>query len=226
MKLDYTINYSKRKKLTITVERDCSVVVRAPSGTDPEKIRKVVESRRSWIYEKTRHTQKYQGLPHPPGKELVNGESLLYLGRHYQVELINSKDKDIQFSQKYYVPKHLAGRRHEVFRQWYRSRAEAVILPRIKTHAKSLGVLYNNAKIVDTKYRWGSCTLKNNLNFNWRLIKAPMYVIDYVIVHELAHLMETNHTPKFWNIVRSQSPKMGKAKQWLKESGELLEADM
>ncbi|MBU4138749.1 MAG: M48 family metallopeptidase, partial [Euryarchaeota archaeon] len=73
------------------------------------------------------------------------------------------------------------------------------------------------------RYRWGSCTVNNNINFNWRLIKAPMFVIDYIIVHELAHLIETNHTPKFRNIVRAQSPTMEKAKAWLKENGQLLE---
>ncbi len=82
------------------------------------------------------------------------------------------------------------------------------------------------AKIVDNRYRWGSCTVKDNVNFNWRLIKAPMFVIDYVIVHELAHLIEANHTPRFWNIVRAQSPKMEKAKQWLMENGQILEEEV
>ncbi|HCX02238.1 MAG TPA: M48 family peptidase, partial [Syntrophaceae bacterium] len=71
-----------------------------------------------------------------------------------------------------------------------------------------------------------SCTLKDNVNLNWRLIKAPMFVIDYVIVHELAHLIETNHTPRFWNIVRTQTPTMEKAKAWLKENGQLLEQEI
>jgi len=85
MNLDYTINRSpKRRKLTITVERDRSVVVHAPEGTPEEKIRQVVESKRQWIYEKKNHLQKYRDLPHPPGKELVSGESALYLGRNYR----------------------------------------------------------------------------------------------------------------------------------------------
>lgn len=75
-------------------------------------------------------------------------------------------------------------------------------------------------------YRWGSCTPRGNVNVNWRLIKAPMFVIDYVIVHELAHLLEPNHTPEFWNIVRSQAPKMMYAKEWLKENGGLLQEDV
>jgi predicted metal-dependent hydrolase len=64
------------------------------------------------------------------------------------------------------------------------------------------------------------------VNFNWRLIKAPMFVIDYVIVHELAHLMETNHTPRFWNIVRAKAPSTEKAKTWLKEHGQVLEDEL
>lgn len=226
MKLDYTIVYSQRKNLTITVERDRSVVVRAPEGTTPETIHEVVESRKPWIYEKTRHLQKYKGLPHPPGKEWVNGESLLYLGRNYQVEIVDSKEKSIRFSQKFIVPVSLYSQKHEVFKQWYMAKAQEKILPRVQMHAKNLGLHYNHVKIVDIKYRWGSCTPKNNLNFNWRLIKAPMFVVDYVIVHELAHLFEANHTPRFWNIVRSQSAKMDKAKQWLKEHGELLETEI
>ena len=89
------------------------------------------------------------------------------------------------------------------------ARAEEKILPRVQHHAHELGVEFTEAKIVDNRYRWGSCTVKDNVNFNWRLIKAPMFVIDYVIVHELAHLIEANHTPRFWNIVRPGFPNCG-----------------
>jgi predicted metal-dependent hydrolase len=87
-------------------------------------------------------------------------------------------------------------------------------------------VMFGKAKIVDNRYRWGSCTVKNNVHFNWRLIKAPMFVIDYVIVHELAHLLEVNHTPRFWSIVRTHTPTMDRAKAWLKEHGRVLEEEI
>ena len=93
----------------------------------------------------------------------------------------------------------------------------------MKHHARELGVEVAKVKIVDNRYRWGSCTPNNNVNINWRLIKAPMFVIDYVLVHELAHLIEANHTPRFWNIVKTQIAQTDKAKQWLKEHGQLLE---
>jgi hypothetical protein len=226
MKVDYTVIYSaNRKKLTITVERDRSVVVRAPEGTSQEKIEQALASKKQWIFEKTRHPQKYTNLPHPPGKELVNGESILYLGRHYRIELVDAGD-EIEFTQKFLVPKKLAGDKRAAIQAWYKAKAREKIGPRVVEHARNLGVSYNQAKIMDSKYQWGSCTPINNVNFNWRLIKAPMFVVDYVIVHELAHLLEPNHTPRFWNIIRAYITNTEKAKAWLKENGALLELDI
>jgi len=224
MELNYDIVFSQRKKLTITVERDRSVKVYAPEGTSTEKIKAIVESKKLWIYEKTRHQQKYDQLPHAPGKELVTGESLPYLGKNYQIELVDTND-GIRFTQKFLVPRSLIGNK-QVFQNWYQEKAKENILPRVLSHAKNLGVAYKEAKIGDSKLQWGSCTPENNVIFNWRLIKAPMFVIDYVIVHELAHLLESNHTPIFWNIVKAQIADMEKAKEWLKAHGAELEEDL
>lgn len=224
MELVYTIKRSaKRKKLNITVERDRSIVVHAPEGVADEKIQQMVDSKRQWIYEKINHPQKYQDLPHPPGKELVSGESALYLGRQYRIELVQTGLSEIQFAQRFLIPATQGEKREESLREWYINKAKEKIVPRVKHHACELGVNFAGIKIVDNRYRWGSCTVKNNVNFNWRLIKAPMFVIDYVIIHELAHLIEPNHTSRFWNIVRAQSPTVEKAKAWLKENGQLLE---
>ena len=224
MELTYTIQRSPRRKtLSITVERDRSVVVNAHSNLCPEKIYAIIQSKRQWLYEKIKHPQKYQDLPHPPGKELVNGESALYLGRSYRIEVVESATNDVQFKQKFLIRRSPFSQRQEVLRDWYIDKAKEKILPRVARHALELGVEYTEVKIVDNRYRWGSCTIKNNINLNWRLIKAPMFVIDYVIVHELAHLLEANHTPRFWNIVRTQTPTMERAKAWLKENGQILE---
>lgn len=224
MEPDYKVVYSKRKTLTITVERDRSIVVKAPEGVAPEKIREVVESRKLWLFEKTRHAQKYHPLPHPPGKELVTGESMPYLGRQYRIELVEG-DGEIQFEQKFLVPRALADKSAAI-KNWFMARAEEKILPRVALHARNFGVTYKDAKIGNGKYRWGSCTPNDNVILNWRLVKAPMFVIDYVVVHELAHLIEPNHTPRFWNIVRVQVPGMEKAKAWLQKHGALLEQEL
>jgi predicted metal-dependent hydrolase len=224
MELTYTIQRSaNRRKLTITVERDRSIVIHAPEGVSDEKIEQVVNSKRQWIYEKIGHHQKYQDLPHPPGKELVSGESALYLGRQYRIEIVKTDLTEIQFSRRFLIPAIQGAERAMALREWYIGKAREKIIQRVKQHARKLGVDVAEIKIVDNRYRWGSCTLKNNVNINWRLIKAPMFVIDYVIIHELAHLIEANHTPRFWNIVHAQTPTMDKAKVWLKENGQLLE---
>ncbi len=224
MVFEYAIQRSaKRRQMTITVERDRSVVVHAPEGLAEEKIRRVVETKRRWIYEKMNHPQKYRDLPHGPGKELVSGESALYLGRQYRIEVVRDGLNEVRFNRGFLIPAILGKRKVEALREWYIGRAKEKIIPRVKAHARRLGVDAAAVKIADGHYRWGSCTTRNNVGFNWRLIKAPMFVIDYVVVHELAHLLETNHTPRFWNIVRTQIPMMEKAKVWLKENGGLLE---
>ena len=111
-------------------------------------------------------------------------------------------------------------------REWYLARAKEQILPRVEKRARELGVSFGQARIVDSRYRWGSCTVLDNINLNWRLIEAPMYVVDYVIAHELAHLLESNHTPRFWNIVKAQMPNVDKARSWLREHGQLLEEEV
>ena len=227
MELSYTVRRSaKRRKLTISVERDRSIVVHAPAGTSDAAIRRIVDAKRQWIFEKTGHPQKYRDLPHPPGKELVSGESALYLGRQYRIELVNDERSAVQFSQRFLVPASMAAERMGALREWYVARANEKILPMVSRVARSLGVEYKRARIVDNRFRWGSCTVKDSVNFNWRLVKAPVFVIDYVIAHELAHLLEANHTPRFWNVVRAQVPKTEAARAWLREHGQMLEEEI
>jgi predicted metal-dependent hydrolase len=227
MELNYKlVRSAARKKLTITVERDRAIIVHAPEGTSEEAVRRVVDAKRHWLLAKLRHPQKYQVRRHAPGKEVVSGESAPYLGRDYRIEVAETASGEIEFSRFFVVPAAHQAKRREVLRDWYIARAKEKILARVEQHARELGVEFTVAKIVDNRYRWGSCTVKDNVNFNWRLIKAPMFVIDYVIVHELAHLIETNHTFRFWSIVRAKTPTMEKAKAWLKEHGQLLEEEV
>ncbi|MXW52058.1 M48 family metallopeptidase [Candidatus Saccharibacteria bacterium] len=227
MDITYSVKRSsKRTKITITVERDREVVVHAPSHATDEAIARIVEAKRHWIYEKTRHSRKYAERPHPPGKELVNGESALYLGRNYRIEIVDEETECIRFDQRFLMPASSVLHRQGAMREWYVAQAKKRILPRVAKQARELGVSFGQARIVDNRYRWGSCTVRNNINLNWRLIKAPIFAIDYVIAHELAHLLEPNHTPRFWNIVKTQVPNMDRARDWLKENGQLLEEEV
>jgi hypothetical protein len=224
--LEYKIVRSTRRKtLTITVERDGSVVVRAPASMAEGDVRRVVDSKRQWVFDKQRSPQKYKDRT-PPGKEVVNGESAPYLGRDYRIHVTETDSGQVEFAREFLVPAARLAKRREVLKEWYIAEAKEKILARVRQHAQELGVEFSSARIVDNRYRWGSCTVGDRVNFNWRLIKAPMFVIDYVIVHELAHLIEGNHTPEFWSIVRASTPTMQKARDWLKEHGQMLEEEI
>ncbi len=227
MNISYTIVRSAaRKKLSITVERDSSIVVKAPQGATDEAIERAVQSKRQWLFEKLHHTPKYQAIPHAPGKEIVNGESALYLGREYRIALMQAETPQVTFDRVFEIALQNPAQGKQALRDWYWQQAQAVVLPRVAHFAKELGVTVAGAAIADDGLRWGSCTPKSHIRLNWRLIKAPMAVIDYVVVHELAHLLEANHTPAFWNIVRAKLPGAEKSKAWLKAHGQLLEIDI
>ncbi len=225
MKLDYSVVYSDRKTLGITVERDREIVVRAPNQATPKQIERAVEQKKLWIYEKLRHPQKYD-TGAASSKEFISGESLTYLGRNYRLEIVDEGFDSVRFSNRFYLSKHSQAKAADLLEAWFKARAREKITPLVEEVARALGVSYNHILISDLKYRWGSCTPNDNLNFNWRLIKAPVYVIKYVVVHELAHLIEPNHTERFWNIVYVQAPRYEKAKIWLKEQGSSLFADL
>lgn len=221
MNLEYSVIFATRKTLTITVERDRSVVVRAPYGTPREKIDAIVEQKKLWLYEKTRHAQKHDRPVKQ--REFISGATVLYLGKNYRLEVISEDFDGILFDNKFLISRSSTAQAPSLLRDWYIKKAKEKITPQVKFYATHMGVSYNDILISDLKYRWGSCTPKNNLNFNWRLIKSPMRVIEYVIVHELTHLLEPNHTANFWAIVKTQLPDYLKSKEWLKHAGSLLE---
>jgi hypothetical protein len=222
MVISYNLVYSKRKTMGLIVDRDRSIVVRVPQGVTKEEIENFIERKKYWIYTKLKHPQKYQK---EIKKEFISGAAILYLGRYYKLEIRKGIFDGIKFSNRFTISKNNQKNAMELFKEWYINKAKEKIIPKARFFSKNMGVKPKEIRIKEFKYRWGSCTPKNNINFNWRLMKAPTFVIDYVIVHELAHLLEANHSSRFWNIVRAQIPAFLKAKEWLKDNGHLLEVD-
>jgi hypothetical protein len=217
--ITYTAKYSdKRKTLGLIVERDKSVVVLAPSGTSKDKLDDFVSRKKFWIYEKINHTPKFsEKVIQAPFKA---GKGILYMGKNYKLEVVDHEMKGIHFNHKFHISKANLPNGINLLDDWYKEKAKEKIVPRVRQYAAQMGVLYNKILISDLQYTWGSCTLKGNLNFNYRLIKAPHFVIKYIIVHELAHLLELNHSKRFWTIVQVQMPDYEDAREWLKVHGE------
>ena len=223
MDIPYSVIYSDRKTISIIVERDRSVLVRAPLNTSETKVADLIHKKKRLIQEKIQHNQKYPFVKQT--KEFVSGESLMYLGKNYKLYITEDKVKGIVFDSKFFIGTENQTNGNALFKEWYIKQATEIIVPKAEAIARQIGVSYNNINILDLKFRWGSCTPKDNIHLNWRLIKAPMTVIEYIIVHELTHLLVANHTPEFWNRVAVQLPKYSEAKNWLKEFGHELETD-
>ena len=224
--MTYEIEYSKRRKTVgIYVERDRRVIVKAPEDFPSSRIQEIVEKKKNWIEQKVNAPYKYPTTPSK--KEFVSGESMMLLGKNCMLLVVDENIKGIQYDGfSFRITKGNQEKAHDLFVEWYKKFALTKIEPMAKTFAKNLGVNYNGCYVTNTmKYRWASCTQKGNINFNWRIIKAPLFVIEYLIVHELAHLRVTNHSQEFWNIVSIQVPLYEDAKVWLRDNGNYLEID-
>ena len=165
MTFEYTTRFSpKRKTLGLVVERDKSVVVMAPEGTQQEKIEDFVERRRMWLYEKINHTPKFDTAQDEV--PFVSGKSIMYLGKNYKLDVRSEPIKGIKFRSKFMLAKENQPKAKDLLVEWYRSKAKEKLSPKIDRYARQMGVEYNKLFFSDLKYRWGSCSPSFNLNFN------------------------------------------------------------
>jgi predicted metal-dependent hydrolase len=124
---------------------------------------------------------------------------------------------------KVIIPRGGAVNPHASLQNWLRRKARKIVHERLELRAPEMGVKFDRVFIRAQRTRWGSCSSRKNLSFNWRLVMAPPEVLDYLVVHELAHLLEPNHSMKFWLIVRSYCPRFEQHRAWLKQNQEVLQ---
>lgn len=202
-KIDQLI-LSKRRTITIQIKSDASLVIRAPKRVDQKRIFDFVEKKKNWIITTqqkilARNLERNKKIA---AHKWASENGILLLGE--RLENISFKDKLSETN-------------------WYKKEALKYIKPQLDFFAKKSGYNYKNLKINSANKRWGSCSSKGNINFSWRLIKAPKEIVDYVIAHEVSHLAHQNHSKKFWNFVEMLMPDYKIHQKWLKEHGFLLD---
>ena len=212
---------TKRKTIALQVTDNATLIVRAPFNVDDNTIISIVQKHKRWIKKKKAEIEKRDPKFHP--KEFVNGEGFLYLGRYYKLKIVDNQKEPLKFENGFYLSSYASLlRAKEVFIKWYKKAAYKKISERVKWYAQKSGFKYNRINITNAQKRWGSCSYKGNLNFSWRLIMAPLLVVDYVVIHELVHLEEKNHTKNFWNKIKVLMPEYERYDKWLKENSYLL----
>ena len=161
-------------------------------------------------------------MKYPKPIPFKDGEIIPYLGDSLTILHLNSSRRDIYREGDKLI---VAGPRASLSKailDWYRREGGTEITMRVKKKSEMLGKSYGRLTIRDTKSRWGSCSSKGNLNFSWRVVMAPPYVLDYLVAHEVAHLVEMNHSMRFWRIVESLSDDLRKGRRWLRQNGHEL----
>lgn len=210
MSLDYEIIFSRRRTVSLVINRDGSLVVRAPKRTGQKELADIVAKKRDWI-EKHQHKMRQK---RPIEKEFKDGETFMFLGERYPLRICDACAGRLEFKGlAFQLSQTPAPTARKLFAAWYAKRAAEFIFPRTRYLAELMKVKYRRISITAARTRWGSCSDQSTINFSWRLVLAPPHIIDSVIIHELAHLIHHNHSGSFWDTVKQLYPDYKKRKK-------------
>lgn len=209
-----------RKSIALIVEKDGRLVVRAPLFVPDSEIQRLVQQKEDWVRQKQEQASAL--VTTSRSTKFKDGARFYFLGKTYPLKIVDTLDPSLVLNRKFYLDRRALRHAERLFIAWYRQQARLEINRRLKHFASKNGFKYGAVRITSARTRWGSCSSKGNLNFTWRLVMAPPEVIDYVVVHELAHLRVHNHSREYWQEVERIMPGYKRHKRWLKENGRLL----
>ena len=210
---------SRRRTIALEVTPAATLVVRAPLRAPAAYIEEMIRQKRSWILRKLDEVKR---RPLSPCHEYAEGELFFFLGRTYPLRIVEDTGMTIERSDRLYVSRTLMPDIRNLLKRWYMEEARKEIQARCMWFSLKTGHVPATVRITDARQRWGSCTHKGGLNFSWRLIQSPPEIIDYVIVHELVHISQPDHSKKFWTKVRKIMPDYERRRKWLRENERLL----
>lgn len=229
--IEYDIEHTdNRKDISIIVEWMESIRLIAPQGITDKQIEEIIRKKAPTILQKLKEVNEITDPPLP--KEFVSGEKFTYLGRGYRLKVCREEAEQVKltFRQGKFiatVPEYMEERDKKLqltklFKNWYLEHGKAKMQTRLDLYCARMGVNPNTVQLKEQKMRWGTCTSEGNIYLNWRIIMAPMSILDYVLVHELAHLKYMNHGNDFWHLVSSILPDYEQRKEWLRINGPTL----
>lgn len=219
IKIDKIIR-TQRRSIALIIQRDGSLLVRAPIRASEKTIMAFVRKNAAWVQSKQDQVKSI--YPQINDKKFVNGETFWYLGKTFPLEIVEDAKIPLEYREGFFLNRKALPKAQAYFIKWYKEQAAKIISERVKELATRNGFIYRQVKITSARTRWGSCNAKGSLCFSWRLVMAPLPVIDYVVVHELVHLKERNHGKGFWARVQGILPDYKQKTEWLKKNGRFL----
>lgn len=210
--------------MALVVTPDGDLEIRAPLRFSQHQIEDIVRQKSDWI--KTQQEQARNSRRRTAHRQLSDGARLWYLGESYPLRITEGGAARVKHTDRFLLPENALPKAGDLLKAWYKARARATITRRVEFYARTHHLTYSSIRITSAMTRWGSCSRKNALSFTWRLVMAPEDIIDYVVVHELAHIIEKNHSRAFWAQVESMQPDYKTRRAWLKNNGRLLDLNI
>lgn len=212
---------SKRRTVGLEINDQGRLIVRAPYHLETSTIDDILRSHQQWIKKKLEEAERRQQLFQP--KKFISGEKFLFLGKEYPLLIVNRIRPALLFDgERFELSSAFRQLGRQVFERWYRKQALIYLSQKTSKIARKTGFSFKKLRISSARTRWGSCSGKGTVSFAWRLIMAPPEIIDYVIIHELAHTKEKNHSRAFWNLVAHYIPDYKEKRCWLRANGFLF----
>lgn len=217
------IRTNRRKTADVRVEEGAVSVV-VPIDTSAEKIDQLLSAKRTWIKEKLAIQREM--IP-PSSKSFVSGEAFSYLGRNYRLKVEAGNFAPVKLVHgRLVVTAPEGAQQSHIIRnalvRWYKRQAEHKLKEKVLRFAPMIGVEPTGVGVRSFKSRWGSCQQSGRLEFNWKVVMAPNRMVDYVVKHELCHLLHHDHSPEFWRSVSRVMPDYEYCRIWLKENASAL----
>ena len=195
----------RRRTLGLTIDRGGELVIYSPGATTPPELEKWARSKLLWVHRKL--ALKEELAPKRRGPEFVSGESFSYLGRSYRLAMTAQQEEPLRFDgHRFFLRRDARTAASDLFRRWYVSAGKEWLEKRMRLLARKTGCRPTEVEVRDLGFRWGSCSRSGVVLLNWRLLQLPVRLADYVIVHELTHLIEPHHGPAFWRALERSLP--------------------
>ncbi|MDQ2785116.1 MAG: M48 family metallopeptidase [Chloroflexota bacterium] len=216
----YTVTISHRaRQPRLIIAPGTGLRVVTPLGYDRNRLLQFILRRQGWIL---KHLDHFAALPATPAADAPLPEQITFCGAVHTVCVMvvpGRRAAVVLEGQAFAITVAAATAARPALEGWLREAARVAIASQVASRAKEMNLAYGSVTIRDQKTRWGSCSRVGNLNFNWRLVLAPPAVLDYVVVHELAHRVELNHSARFWRVVARYCPTYNEHRVWLRTHG-------
>ena len=208
---------SKRKTIALVVQPNGELLVRAPQRATRRQIDAMLEKHADWIIKKQAEVKAKQIANSL--RQFTAGEHFFFLGQEYPLEFVNITKPKLNLNGNFQLAKSARGGAKALFEKWYKKEARRIFNERVAMYAKKHGFDVQKVKLSSARTRWGSCNSKGYINLTWLLVMAHIKIIDYVVVHELCHLREDNHSKAYWAQVGAIMPDYKMRRKWLKDNG-------